>query len=217
VKSAAKRTPAKHTPAQKRKPSKARAASLVTTASPAPVHVIEDIAELRALAHPLRFQILRTLYIESPLSATQLGKKLGEGVTKLHYHLTEMEKFKLIRVAAIETKRNISEKKFIASAPWIRISPALLVHKAETTNVIHQAIDAIVTRTALDVDKLFAQNEIAAIEDILYMHAGYLLEPADVESFRRRLRELLMEFREKQVTSGKRFAVTVVAFPEPQP
>ncbi len=182
--------------------------------NPLGVHFIDSLAGVRALAHPLRFQLLRILYVESPLSATQLGKKLNQSATKLHYHLTEMEKYKLLRVAELKTTRNLTEKRYAPVASWIRIDPKLLRQRSAATDVVHQAIEAVLTRTELDIAELFAPGQQAPIEQMMYLHTGFRLTHDDAAQLRNEMRELLMAYRAKQVRAGERFAVTVVAFPE---
>jgi DNA-binding MarR family transcriptional regulator len=194
----------KQTPKQKPKPSQKSVA----------VHFIDTIAGVRALAHPLRFQLLRILYVEAPLSATQLGKKLNQSPTKLHYHLTEMEKFNLLRVAELKATRNLTEKKYAPVAPWIRIDPKLLRRTAGATDVVHQAIEAMLTRTELDIAELFSPEKQPPIDHMLYLHSGFRLDHDNATKLRSELRELLMKYRAKQVRAGERFAVTVIAYPE---
>ncbi|WP_067531554.1 winged helix-turn-helix domain-containing protein [Nocardia crassostreae] len=65
---------------------------------PAP-REITDPAALRALAHPLRQRILRTLAERGPATATGLGAVLGENSGATSYHLRQLAEFGFIEEA----------------------------------------------------------------------------------------------------------------------
>ncbi|MBN0045860.1 helix-turn-helix transcriptional regulator [Streptomyces actuosus] len=49
-----------------------------------------DARSLRGLAHPLRMQLLDTLRVHGPATASQLGKRLGESSGATSYHLRQL-------------------------------------------------------------------------------------------------------------------------------
>src|SRR5690349_10771636 len=49
-------------------------------------------AQLRALAHPLRLQLLHLLHAEGPATATQLAHRLGESTGSTSYHLRALHR-----------------------------------------------------------------------------------------------------------------------------
>src|SRR3954468_7861957 len=58
-----------------------------------------DAAQLRALAHPLRLQLLEVLHSEGPATATQLGRKLGESSGATSYHLRALHRVGMVEEA----------------------------------------------------------------------------------------------------------------------
>lgn len=48
--------------------------------------------QLKALSHPLRVAILKTLRIHGPATASALGRRLGESSGATSYHLRQLEK-----------------------------------------------------------------------------------------------------------------------------
>jgi DNA-binding transcriptional ArsR family regulator len=62
---------------------------------------------MRALAHPLRIQILEELSMYGPLTASGLGERLGESSGSTSYHLRQLEKHGLVREV---TKGNARER-----------------------------------------------------------------------------------------------------------
>ena len=62
---------------------------------------------MRALAHPLRIQILEELSMYGPLTASGLGERLDESSGSTSYHLRQLEKHGLVREV---TKGNARER-----------------------------------------------------------------------------------------------------------
>jgi DNA-binding transcriptional ArsR family regulator len=56
-------------------------------------------AELRALAHPLRLQLLQVLHAEGPATASQLGRRLGESSGATSYHLRALHRAGMVEEA----------------------------------------------------------------------------------------------------------------------
>ena len=57
---------------------------------------VEDSASLRAIAHPLRLELLGRLRAHGPATASALGRALGESSGSTSYHLRQLERFGFI-------------------------------------------------------------------------------------------------------------------------
>jgi DNA-binding transcriptional ArsR family regulator len=66
-----------------------------------------DAAQLRALAHPLRLQLLEVLHSEGPATASQLGRRLGESSGATSYHLRALHRAGMVEEAE---QRNARER-----------------------------------------------------------------------------------------------------------
>jgi DNA-binding transcriptional ArsR family regulator len=75
-------------------------------------------AQLRALAHPLRLQLLEVLHVEGAATASQLARKLGESSGATSYHLRALHRAGMIEEAE---QRNGRERW------WQRVSERLLI------------------------------------------------------------------------------------------
>src|SRR3954454_20093634 len=75
-------------------------------------------AQLRALAHPLRLQLLEVLHVEGPATASQLGRRLGESSGATSYHLRALHRAEMIEEAE---QRNGRERW------WQRVPERLMV------------------------------------------------------------------------------------------
>jgi DNA-binding transcriptional ArsR family regulator len=72
-----------------------------------------DAAQLRALAHPLRLQLLELLSSEGPATASQLARRLGESSGATSYHLRALHRAGMVEEAE---RRNARER-------WWKRSP----------------------------------------------------------------------------------------------
>jgi len=77
-----------------------------------------DAAQLRALAHPLRLQLLEVLGSEGPATASRLARRLGESSGATSYHLRALHRAGMVEEAE---QRNARERW------WQRSSDLLLI------------------------------------------------------------------------------------------
>jgi len=69
-------------------------------ASPPPPERKLDLESLKALAHPLRVQILDTISTYGPFTASGLADRLGESSGATSYHLRQLERHGFVREVA---------------------------------------------------------------------------------------------------------------------
>ena len=55
--------------------------------------VVDDLATLKAVSHPLRLKLLGRLRTDGPATASELGRALGESSGSTSYHLRQLERF----------------------------------------------------------------------------------------------------------------------------
>ncbi|MGQ4330313.1 ArsR/SmtB family transcription factor [Streptomyces hayashii] len=60
---------------------------------------ITDLGTLKALAHPLRLNLYRALYLERVATASRLAELVGEAVSLVSYHLRKLAEHGLIEQA----------------------------------------------------------------------------------------------------------------------
>lgn len=86
--------------------------------------VVESAEQLRALAHPVRMQIL-DLLTEGPRTNKQLATVLGEPPARLHFHVRELYAAGLIELVEERPKGGVIEKYYRAAARHIRLHTGL--------------------------------------------------------------------------------------------
>ncbi len=82
---------------------------------PAELFMIKDLETARAIADPLRLQILEVL-MPSPLTVKGMAEKLGLSASKLYYHVNTLEKHGLVQVVATQVIGNLIEKQYWVTA-----------------------------------------------------------------------------------------------------
>lgn len=66
---------------------------------------VEDLATLRALAHPLRMRLLGALRTQGPATASELGRRLGETSGSTSYHLRQLARYGFVEEAPDQPSR----------------------------------------------------------------------------------------------------------------
>lgn len=112
-------------------------------------------AQLRALAHPLRLQLLEVLHVEGPATASQLARRLGESSGATSYHLRALHRAGMV---AEGEKRNGRERW------WQRVPERLMIPNSvppdatPTERVELQAAHAQIESILVDRDEKALQR-----------------------------------------------------------
>src|SRR5436309_1208191 len=67
------------------------------------------LAEMRALAHPLRLRIME-VFAEAPRTTKQVAEELGQPPTRLYHHVAALERAGLLRLRETRKNRGTTEK-----------------------------------------------------------------------------------------------------------
>jgi DNA-binding transcriptional ArsR family regulator len=84
-------------------------------AGPGAPHLHATVAEMRALAHPLRLRALE-VFAEAPRTTKQVADLLGEPPTRLYHHVAALERAGLLRLTETRKNRGATEKWYEAIA-----------------------------------------------------------------------------------------------------
>ena len=107
----------------------ARAAKKPLSASDA--LVIKDVETLKALAEPMRLQILLAVGDEAK-TVKEVAESLGVGPTRLYYHFKILERARLITVAGRRMVSGIQERRYISTAKSWTPAPETAPHLVES-------------------------------------------------------------------------------------
>src|SRR5437762_3325517 len=76
---------------------------------PGAPHLAANVAELRALAHPLRLRIME-LFAEGPKTTKHVADLLGQPPTRLYHHVAALERAGLVHLKETRKNRGTVEK-----------------------------------------------------------------------------------------------------------
>lgn len=184
---------------------------------------VSDLETLRAIADPLRVQILELMEGQS-LTVKQVAEKLGLAPSKLYYHFGALEKLGLIEVAETRMVANMLEKKFRSNADLVDVDPDLFkfskVGDNEPINILlASTIDATRDDLLRSLQARQFQLEQGADEQprrlIINRVVSRVPEERIVE-FQDRLAKLVKEFEAEDQTSkssDQPYALSVAFYP----
>jgi DNA-binding transcriptional ArsR family regulator len=111
--------------------------------------------QLRALAHPLRLQLLQVLQAEGPATASQLGRRLGESSGATSYHLRALHRAGFVEEAE---KRNGRERWWQRIPERLHVPISLPPEASEAERAELQAAHAQIESFAVDRDEKALRN-----------------------------------------------------------
>lgn len=79
---------------------------------------LKDPRELRALAHPIRVRLMEELMLDGPLTASQLGERVGESPANCSWHLRQLAKYGFVEEAGGGAGRQRPWQVAIESYRW---------------------------------------------------------------------------------------------------
>jgi DNA-binding transcriptional ArsR family regulator len=168
---------------------------------------ISTVAELKALADPLRLAILEALIRDAPrelrvLSVKELAAELGEPKTKLYRHVKQLEAAGLIRVAATRLVSGIVEQRYQACQGDLHIGrgvtrdPAMADEAVAAVSVILDRYSsryvAHLAQTRPTVDSVPREPHREAMLSMV----STTVSPAKAQAVMDRLREVMAELDE---------------------
>jgi len=151
-----------------------------------PLHA--SVAELRALAHPLRLRLLER-FAEQPRTTKQVAELLGLPPTRLYHHVAALERAGLLVLRKTRPNRGAIEKWYEAAAHQVRASP-----RTDSTTKGRSARRAV----AMTLMEQSRQDLLASIarpgkEPALLLHFVFPARTAAIPAIRQRLVEAIEE------------------------
>jgi predicted ArsR family transcriptional regulator len=151
-----------------------------------------DVAAVRALAHPLRLQLLDLLRFDGPSTATLLGARLRTSSGATSYHLRQLARYGFIEEAAV---RNGRER-------WWRYRARRI--ELDGGEEGRELLGELLSREAHALDAYLAQRERVAEWDAASFFAsrGLRLTVSELDDLRRELEELLARYRRAEASDA---------------
>lgn len=184
---------------------------------------VSDLETLRAIADPLRVQILELMEGQA-LTVKQVADKLGLAPSKLYYHFGALEKLGLLEVAETRMVANMLEKTYKSAAEFLDIDPSLFKFSKEGDNesiniLLSSTIDATREDLLRSLQARQFQLEQGAEEKHRHMIINRVLSHVSekrIEEFQDRLLNLLKEFEavdKDSKSTDQVYALSVAFYP----
>jgi len=181
---------------------------------------ITDPRALRALAHPIRLDLMGLLRRGEPLTATQAGERIGESAASCSFHLRQLAKYGLVEEAGGGRGRERPWRATAISTEW-------------AARGADEETDAAGTLLSRVVVERYFQNAIAWLdrrgsEDPEWIEAGAIsdalvyMTTAELRELDEKIRALLEPFLRRledaePVAAGARLvSVIALGFPLPE-
>jgi len=187
--------------------------------------MINDLETLRVLSDPLRLQILEALDIE-PQTANQVAKKLGLPVSRLYYHLNQLESIDLIEVVETRIVNNMIEKLYWLTAEEIDIDKNLFDFSSaegheNLSNFISTSLESTRTKIMRSIQALKTNREkgVESVpHDMVIVNVTKRMKDETYQRFVERLKALIEDFEEMNEESGDEkgvnyYSLNCYAFP----
>ncbi len=115
--------------------------------------IIRDLDTLKAITHPLRLQLLKT--IKEPKTVKEISAILDIPPTKLYYHINQLEKHDIIRVVETNIVSGIIEKTYQVTARSYQVDENLLLDKEMSDENLDTLLGAILDTTKTEIKNSF--------------------------------------------------------------
>jgi len=148
---------------------------------------LNDVAAVRALAHPLRLRLLDLLRFEGPSTATLLGQRVNESSGATSYHLRQLARYGFIEEAPSRGGRE---------RLWHYRGRAITLSGGDGSSD-HQLLAEILSREAYALDRFLARRELAPEWDAgsFFASLALRLTRAELDELHQGFDELLAHFR----------------------
>jgi DNA-binding transcriptional ArsR family regulator len=177
---------------------------------------IRGLAQVRALAHPLRLRLLE-LFIEQPRTTKQAAQALGESPTKLYHHVAALEQAGLVRLRETRQNRGTTEKYFEAVARRYEAAPEIAGQLTGSDRaaigmvLFDQAREELVRALAAAGDEL---PEMMAIRGLLRLSPrGAKLLKKELAAVLARVKASEAEAPESSRRARKHYSLTIALLP----
>lgn len=160
---------------------------------------LTEAADLKALAHPLRMELLGHLVLHGPATATELAQALGESPSNCSWHLRKLAEHQFVEEAPAVAGRRRPWKAIAAGLSWDdeadsdtgaagrELTEALLARELERLRASREAADqqppewrrvGTVTQAATWLTAQEATELSARIEELMLSYNERVADPA---------------------------------------
>lgn len=187
--------------------------------------IIRDLDTLKAITHPLRLQLLKT--VKEPKTVKEVAAVLNIPPTKLYYHINQLEKHGIIRVVATNIVSGIIEKTYQVTARRYRVDEDLLLDSEMSDENLETLLSAILDSTKEEIKSSFRAGLIDWLNREKPHKGGMArvhlqLSEAEASEFYQKLEALILEYSElcdsrEDDSDIPSFGLTIAFYPVAEP
>ena len=163
-----------------------------------PTYTLQRPEQIKALAHPLRQQILE-LMIEAPITTKQVADRLGEKPTKLYHHVDTLERAGLIRLVKTKRKRGTVEKyyeavaqRFVMDRDAVEVRSKTDDGQGQLENIIASSLDETLHEIRQSMGAGLVRADVDA-DDSVFIRSHMRMTPAQMQHLVERLQVWIRE------------------------
>jgi len=155
-------------------------------------YAVARLDQMRALAHPLRLQLLE-IFAAEECTTKQAAIQLGERPTRLYHHVAALERAGLIQLRRTKPNRGTTEKYDRAVSPFLEVDPARLAGKVSRRQLSAQgeAMALEVLRAAREDLRNLDWSHRSESERPMLARMQMRLSPASAARVQEEMRRLL--------------------------
>jgi hypothetical protein len=191
---------------------------------PAEQMIITTPEQLKAISEPLHLDILEQIQSQA-LTVKQIATRLSQPVTRLYYHVTQLEENGFVTVVETRVKSGIIEKYYRGSAESIRLDHNLLAKSTQGNENLRNILATVLDGTSEDLQRSFASGliqlgmeESGKSPTTLLARSILNIRPEDVPVFINRFKALVDELGvEEESAETIRYACTIAFYPRSRP
>jgi DNA-binding transcriptional ArsR family regulator len=181
--------------------------------SPRAYHAISKPAHLKALASPVRQELIDLLVRTGPASAAELGRLVQRPADGLYYHLRELRRVGLVSSAGMRERAGRREELFRAvhQEPALRHDPS----PGGNSPAVIAIVSSMLRLGVRDFKKGAASPDVRAHgskRELWALRVSGWLSPAQLAEANRQIRAL-HELPGRRSPKGKLYGITIVLTP----
>lgn len=183
----------------------------------APMMVLDDLDQLRALSDPLRLRILEAL-AGRPRTTKQVAELLEEKPTRLYHHVDALESAGLVRLVHTRPKRGTLEKYYQAAARRFRADSSLFPTAPEDDETSWPVLGARIFEGVAEDLRRFDPSEDEPSPTVI-AHVKVRGQRGTLAEVFRRVEELLQDVQDlddsEDEVEEEAFDLAIALYPRP--
>ncbi len=137
--------------------------------------IISHVEQLRVASDPSRWALLKRL-MAAPASLSALGREFGKPASWARYHLKELERVGLVRLAEVRQHKNYAEHLYAATAPAFSVR-MLVTPEADSSDALvllgsdDMAVTLLAGEARLEGTPVWA-GAVGSLDGMIAVHQG---------------------------------------------